>query len=441
MQQNLIPTREEQHIKGLLNAVRASTFIRHNTVFLVGSIAIGALNYLYYPILGRLLHPAAFGETQALVSLFLQAGIFLSVFGLLTVNVVTNHGESPQSDKIILELEKLALCISGALCVLTIVLSRVLQRFFKFDDYLPFIMLSVAVVVTVPFTFRTAYLRGKQYFGLTSIAGILGAAAKLGFSALLVIMHFGTTGAIAGIILAQLLAFVYAAIKAKKHGFSESLRGQLIRLPDIRLIMPELRYALLVLGGSLIVTGLYSVDIVVVKHFFDAHTAGLYAGIAAVARIIFFLTASIAQVLMSSVRLQQSPQKNRHILNNSLLLLLGVGGAALLLFCVAPRFVIGHLMGNTYLAFAGLLPRLSLAILLVSVLNLYITYHMALRRYGIAAVVLVGAAISAVLLAVHHATPAAVVNSLLYSCIALMALLGVWVGTNRLKQVTRSAYE
>jgi O-antigen/teichoic acid export membrane protein len=302
-------------------------------------------------------------------------------------------------------------------------------------------MLSLAVVVTVPFTFRTAYLRGRQHFGLASVAGILGAAAKLGFSALLVLLHFGTTGAIAGIVLAQLVAFGYAAVKAKRHGFSESLRGQLIRLPDVRLILPELRYAVLVLVGSLVVTGLYSVDIIVVKHYFDAHTAGLYAGIAAVARIIFFLTASIAQVLMSSVRLHQSPQKNRHILNNSLWLLLGVGGAAYLVFCIAPRFVIGHLMGAAYLAFAGLLPRLSLAVLLVSVLNLYITYHMALRRYGIAFVVLAGAAISAVFLTVHHPTPAAVVNSLLYSCIALMALLGVWVGTNQVKQVTRSAYE
>jgi O-antigen/teichoic acid export membrane protein len=98
-------------------------------------------------------------------------------------------------------------------------------------------------------------------------------------------------------------------------------------------------------------------------------------------------------------------------------------------------------MGDRYLAFAGLLPRLSLAVLLVSVLNLYITYHMALRRYGIAFVVLAGAVISVVLLAVHHVTPVAVVNSLLYSCIALMALLGVWVGMNHTKQVTRSAYE
>jgi O-antigen/teichoic acid export membrane protein len=233
-------------------------------------------------------------RASTLVSLLLQASIFLSVLGLLTINVVANYGESKQSDKIILELEKLALLISGMLCILTVVLSHALQSFFQFDDYLPFIMLSLAVAVTVPFTFRTAYLRGKQYFGLASIAGILGAAAKLGFSAVLVLMHFGTTGAIAGIVFAQLLAFGYAALKAKKHGFSESLRGQLIRLPDMRLIMPELRYALLVLAGSLIVTGLYSVDIVVVKHYFDAHTAGLYAGIAAVARIIFFLTASIA---------------------------------------------------------------------------------------------------------------------------------------------------
>jgi O-antigen/teichoic acid export membrane protein len=404
---------------------------------------MGALNYLYYPVLGRLLQPSAFGETQALVSLFLQAGIFLSVLGLLTINVVANYGESKQSDKIILELEKLALLISGAMLVLTVLFNHVLQRFFQFDDSLPFVMLSIAIVVTVPFTFRSAYLRGKQYFGLASIAGIIGAAAKLGFSAVLVLLHFGTTGAIAGIVLAQLVAFGYAAVSAKRHGFSESLRTQFIRLPDVRLILPELKYALLILMGSLIVTGLYSVDIVVVKHFFDAHTAGLYAGIAAVARIVFFLTASIAQVLMPAVRLQQSPQQNRRILNKSLLLLVAIGGGALLVFWAMPRFIIGHLMGDKYLTFANLLPRLSLAVLLISVLNLFITYHMALRRYGVALIVGLGALVSFGFLGINHATPAAVVNSLLYSSITIMALLGIWIGTRRyvFKQSVRRAYD
>jgi O-antigen/teichoic acid export membrane protein len=402
---------------------------------------MGLLNYLYYPVLGRLLQPSGFGETQTLVSLFLQISILLSVLGLLTVNIVTNYTESKQRDRIILELEKLALLGSGVLLVLTVLFDRFLQSFFQFDDYLPFIMLGLAIVVTVPFTFRSAYLRGKQYFGLASLAGILGAGAKLVFSVVLVLMGFGTTGAIAGIVLAQFVSFIYAAVYAKRHGFSESLRTQFIRLPDMRLILPELKYALLILVGSLTVTGLYSIDIVVVKHFFDARTAGLYAGIAAVARIIFFLTASITQVLMPAVRLQQPPRQNSQVLGRSLLLLVAIGGPTLLIFWMAPRFVIGHLMGSKYLAFADLLPRLSLAVFIISVLNLFITYHMALRRYGLVPVVISGAVASFWFLATNHATLLAVVNSLLYSSLTLTALLGAWVGVRYVTEQSKQSKE
>jgi len=401
---------------------------------------MGALNYLYYPVLGRMLRPTAFGETQALVSLFLQISIFLTVLGMLTINIVANHGETKQRDRIILELEKFALLISLLLLGLTTIFSHALQQFFHFEDYLPFIVLGVAVTVTVPFTFRSAYLRGNKFFGLTSLAGIIGAAAKLVFSVVLVKLGMGTTGAILGIVLAQFLAFAYAALYARRHGFKESLLKQLTRLPDMRLVFPELRYALLVLACSLTITGLYSIDIIVVKHYFDAHTAGLYAGIASVARIIFFLTASITQVLMPTVRLQNSARHNTAILFKSFLLLCGIGGGAVVVFCVLPRFVISHLMGVTYLPYAAILPRLSLVVFLISVLNLFITYHMALRRYMIALIAIIGALASVMFLAVSHGSLISVVNGLLYGSVVTFALLGMWVGAVALRQKRRYAY-
>lgn len=409
--------------------VRNSSFLRHNFIFFTGALAIGALNYLYYPVLGRILKPTAFGEIQALVSIFLQISIFLTVLSMLTVNLVANHDDSPLRDRIIVELEKLALFISVFLLVLTIIFGQSLRHFLKFQDYLPFVILGLAVTVTVPFTFRSAYLRGKQLWGLTSLAGIVGAGAKLIFSVALVAMGLGTTGAILGIVLAQLVAFGYAALYARRHGFRESLLKQFIRLPDLRLIVPELKYAALVLTCSLAITGLYSVDIVVVKHYFDPHTAGLYAGISAVARIVFFLTVSITQVLMPAVRINQDAKHNSAVFYKSLVLLTFVGGSVLVIFWFAPNLVISRLMGNGYSAYANLLPRLSLFVFIISILNLLVTYHMALRRYGIALVSIVGVVASMAFLMTNHSTLAAVVNSLLYGSLTMFGALCIWTVT------------
>lgn len=414
-----------------IRTMSKSPFMRQNITMFIGSVSIGALNYLYYPIMGRMLHPGSFGEVQALFSMFAQITIFFNVLSLLTVNIVTNYADPAKRNRMILELEKLAIGVSILVLLATIAGATVLQRFFNFGSDLPFIMLSAAVLVTTPMIFRMGFLRGKQRFGLVALAGIVASAGDLLFSIIFVALGYGTTGAIFGLVLAQLIGFGVAAYVAKKYGFSESLRRNFIRLPDMRLILPELKYALLVLIGSLAITGLYSIDTIVAKHFFDEHTAGLYAGIATIARIIFFLTASVAQVLLPSVKITASARENQQALKKSFLLLSGAGGIALVAFVALPHLVITVLMGNAYQQYAGLLPQLSLAVFIISLLNLFIMYHMALRRYMIAPLVLLGVGITSWLLTIWHTTPAEIVRSLLVGSISLMALLGIWLGSKK----------
>jgi O-antigen/teichoic acid export membrane protein len=411
---------------GLLRRAKTSEFLRHNAIYFVGSLTIGALNYLYYPVVGRLLQPSAFGEVQTLVSLFLQIGIFMTVLGLLTINIIANNQDEGRRNRIIAELEKLSFLI-GLAFLLVIILARAwLQQYFQFQSAWPFIVLALAIVVTIPYAFRSGYLVGKKLFGLNAWAGISGAGSKLALSFMLVAVGLGTTGALAGILGAQVLLFGVTAYFALRHGFHESFQLS-IRMPDMQLIRPELRYALLVFGGSLAITVMYSIDIVVVKHYFDAHTAGLYAGVATAARILFFLTASVAQVLMPSITLKQQPAKNRQILRKSFCLVTLIGGATLAIFYIAPEFIVNLLMGNAYSAYASLLPRLSVAIFVISLLNLLMAYGLALRRYALGLVAILGVALTYGLMLVHHQSLEAVVNSLLYGSLAISVAFALWL--------------
>jgi O-antigen/teichoic acid export membrane protein len=416
----------------LVRAARQSQFLRDNTIYLIGSIVVGALNYLYYPVLGRLLPPSAFGEVQTLVSLFLQISIFLSVLGLITVNVVANYEDETARNALVLEFEKLAFAISITLLLVTLVFQSSLKHFLHFSSSVPFIILMLSLVITVPFTFRGAYVRGKKKFGISAISNVVGAGAKLLFSVLLVTVGLGTAGAIGGLILAQAVACGYVAWWALRLGLKRGSNVKRRALPDFRVLLPELRYGALVLVGSLVITLQYSLDIIVVKHYFDAHTAGLYAGVASVARIIFFLTASIALVLMPSVRLHHTPEHNRKLLVKSLLLFAGLSVPTLLLFVGFPKLVVGMLMGSSYESMAGLLPKLGVAICVVAALNLFVSYYLALRRYGIAVVVLAGGLTTYGLMLWHHGSPSAVVTSLLTGSLAMVGLLALWVSATKL---------
>jgi O-antigen/teichoic acid export membrane protein len=234
-----------------LKTLRQSSFLKHNAVFFFGSIAVGALNYLYYPVLGRLLPPAAFGDLQVLVSLFLQFTIFLNVLTLITVNIAVNYKDSEKAHRMIFELEKLASYFALGILVFSLLGGEFLRSALKFDSTLPFVALALAMTASIPLTFRSAYARGQKKFGIASISQLIGAGIKIVFSVLFVMLGLGVAGAIFGIVGAQLVAFLYAARWAARLGFKRPSDTNYGTLPDVKLVMPELKYAVVAFVGLL----------------------------------------------------------------------------------------------------------------------------------------------------------------------------------------------
>lgn len=410
----------------LLQRLRHSTFLRHNLIFFIGSVGVGVLNYLYYPILGRLMEPAAFGEVQALVSLFLQFTIFLNVLSMVTVNVVTNYSNRGKLNQVVYELEKIASWLAVGILLLSVIFGNFLKELLQFESVAPFGALALALAVSVPLTFRSAYIRGERKFGAASTAMAVGAAAKIVCSVALVAFGLGTVGAILGIVAAQIIALIYATVWAARVGFRKPEYAKYLRKPKMQAILPELRYAAAVLGGSLAITLLMSIDILIVKHYFDARTAGLYAGVATVARIIFFFTASISQVLMPSVKLSNTAAQNRALLLKSLVMLVGVGGSVLLVCVAFPQFITRTLMGNEYTEFVDLLPLLALTMFIISLLNLLLSYLLAMRRKMVAFIGIMGFVVTFAALIVHHDSLRAVVGTVLMGSVITMCLLVIY---------------
>jgi O-antigen/teichoic acid export membrane protein len=410
-----------------LSIYRSNPFVKNNLVFFLGSVAVGALNYLYYPVIGRLMDPSAFGEVQTLISLFLQLAIFLNVLSLVAVNLIAN-GKDDRAQAIVSELQLAALWVSVGTLVVTILVSAQLQSALHFSSPWPFILLAVALIAAVPFTFQTAYLRGRERFGATSFANLLVAGGKIVFSIGLVIAGFGAAGAIGGLIAAQVVALGYAVTQAtngRVGKLAHSLRKHW--WPDIPLIMGELKYVGFALVGSLAVMLLLSLDVIVVKYFFDAHTAGLYAGIATVARIIFFLTASIAQVLLPAVKLHQAAHENRKLLVKSLFILSALSLPVLAVCTIRPEFVMHLLMGAQYTVFSSLLTPLAWAIFFVSIANLLVSYCLALRQYVPAVLAMIGTIVTYGVMFFRHDSLADIVTVLLWGGLGATCLVAGWV--------------
>jgi len=407
-----------------------SSFLKHNAIFFIGSVLVGALNYAYYPILGRLMSPAEFGEIQVLVSLFLQFTIFLNVLGMITINITANYDSTAKAHRMIYELEKLAVFIAVGILVISIVAGGFFAQALQFDSSTPFIALALALVVSIPLTFRSSFARGQKKFGVASLSQLIGAGVKILFSAGLVIAGLGVAGAMFGIVGAQFAAFLYAGWWAAKLGLERPKLNQYGKLPVLKDILPEIKYSGFVFLGLLSITLMMSVDVIFVKYYFDAETAGQYAGIATVARILFFLAVPVAQVLIPMVTLKQSTRKNNQLLAKSTLLTLGVCGIALIPCLLFPDLILIILMGGQYGELAHLLPILSFVVFIISLVNLIMMYYLALRRKMMALIGIIGFGVVVGLVLVNHATVSTIVYNILLGSILTLVATGIYVLTN-----------
>jgi O-antigen/teichoic acid export membrane protein len=387
-------------------------FIKHNLVFFIGTLGIAVGNYLYYPVMGRLTSVSDFGEIQALISLFMELGIVLTAFGYVITNIVHNYEETHQGSKnlLLLELERLALLICGVLVVVLAISSYYLKTSFQFSSFVPFLALGFLIVLNVPSTFRTYYLQGEKKLKEVALSGIIFAVGKLILSAVLIIIGWRVFGAMAGYIIAQALALYYLVLKTR-HKLPPLRNSLPIRLEGFKfkternILKRELIYGgivLLLLAGMTI---LYTSDAIIVRRYFSADESGIYSGVSAIARMVFFVTASVAGVLIATVKLGKAhATENRRILKRSLLLILLVGGAVAGFFSLFPEFSVRLLIGHAYAGDAELLPWLSLAMLLASFVNLLFSYQIALRRYNVLWPNLLGLALLPILTIANHAT-------------------------------------
>ena len=401
-----------------LKLITKDKFLRNNIIFFCGSLIVAFLNYLYHPILGRMMSVEEFGEVQTLISLFLQLAIVTGVFKIIVVNVISNQKTEEETKEIILMLQKFALCIILAISGLIIVFSPWLKSFFNFNSLYPFISLAIILPVGLFLTFREAILQGIHNFKTLSISQIIVSSGRLIFAIILVYLGWSSFGAISAIIIAQGIALIYVIAKTR-HLFDFSNWNIKIG----RRIKPELKYGFLIFVVTLCVAFLYTADVIMVKHYFPSDVAGQYSGISIIARIIFFITGSIVGVLLPSIKFKDAGGKNNKILLKSLFLILGLGGTILIVFSLFPEFVINILIGERYLAYAYLLPRLSLVIFLVSIINLLSFYLLALRNYGLAVVSTLGILAIISISFFRHDALIQIINNFLFGAIGIISLL------------------
>jgi len=147
--------------KEMLKFLRKDEFLKNNIILFFGSAIVAVLNYLYHPILSRIMTVKNFGEVQTLVSIFLQTGVVLGVFGTVVTNLVANN-YSKESYSLINQLYKIALGVNVFLSLGIIIGAPILKSFLHFQSIFPFWVLAISLPFGVPLVFRRFFYRGRK---------------------------------------------------------------------------------------------------------------------------------------------------------------------------------------------------------------------------------------------------------------------------------------
>lgn len=381
--------------------IAQDSFWRHNAVFLAGSLLVAGVNYLYYPVTGRLLPVESFGEVQVAFTIFGLFSIMLIAVQAAAISITANT-PTQRAKKTVAQFELVCLRVGILFGLFLALSSPLLSSWLKFDNPTPFILIGIALIISVFLNFRTAVLQGTKHFFQVSLAGLIASFGKLLFGSFFIGVGFSSFGALTGFILAQLLALLYAI---HASGIGNNLLQQIVRAlvtPFSQIFRTHRRYIISFVAASSLVTFLYTADTIVVKLLFDPATAGEYAGVAAIAKIVFFATASITGVLLASVGKSYRAAESRQRLLRSLALIGIIGGSCLVIFGLFPNQVIQLLIGEKYLPFAQYLPLLALTVFIVSMLNLFTNYQLAHHRYQIVWNLLTGALVVVIGLILFH---------------------------------------
>ncbi len=414
----------------MLSTLKKDAFLRHYAIYFSWSMVVAALNYFFYPILSRMLSPSDFGDVQVFISLITQAGILFGAFTIVAVNITANTVENPadkagvavnERNAILTELQRICFWI---VCVVSVVLlggATHLKTFLNLSSVYPLLGLIAVLSLTTNATFRNAFLQGTSKFFELSMSGLVSSAGRIIFAVLLVWLGLTSTGAIAGLVLAQAAVLYYLFMRTRSQLDLNSRAN--IHVLEKGVIKNELLYGLLVIFATGLVTFLYTSDVLIVKHLFDPHVAGLYSGISAIAKIVFFLLSPVVAVLFASIKIKNTSSENHKIMLKSLGISAALGIFVLLIFYVFNDITVKVLLGGNYLGSAYLLPKVGLIMLLSSLVNIFVYYFLALRRFFLIGLSFFGVLLAVVLLMVKHGSIDAILNDLLVSAAILIVLL------------------
>ncbi len=393
-------------------------------LLLISTTVVNAGNYAYNLIMGRWLGPAAFADASLIVTLFLVITFVTVALQTTTAKFAAVYSASarPAANEALRRWLGRGAWLGGLGLLLIFGLGAPLwQRFFHTSSIWPFVIFALGVPFYIILGVERGMLQGATRFSVLALSFQAEMWARLVIGIALVALGWSVFGAVAGLSLSLVVAWL---VSHRANG--NQMHAEPLSASERRAIIGFTGPVLAALAGQILIN---NSDVLIVKHFFSAAEAGLYAALALIGRIVFFATWSVVTVLFPIVaRRHHQGDPHRHLLYTGLAIVLLVSAPIVLLTIAVPELIVGLIFGEAYLPMASLLGGYALATTFYALANVVISYRLSLDDSSGSLLALAAGLTQVGLLWLLHADLAQVVQLQVYVMGGLFVALVLWDG-------------
>lgn len=338
-------------------------------------LIVNAGNYVYNLALGRILGPEAFADAAILITLLLVLSFVAMTFQLATTKFSVIF-ESSIFQGFINIMYRYSL-ITGILIGLSfIIFSKELQAIFHTQSSTIFIIFGLGIPIYFVMSVNRGIYQGIKKFDRLAYTYQGEMISRLVITlALLYLLPIPSSMVVA---MGIACSFIFGLYPFRTKDITTNFS---ITLPSSHK-KQVYRFFTLTAFYELTQIIINNSDILLVKHYFEGYEAGLYASLALIGRVVYFVAWMFVMLLLPKV-----VQKQKEGKNTTSILFSYVGYISILAFIIVlscylfPELVIQLMFGSEYLSMAPLLWKYAIATSLFALSNIFAYYFLSLDHY------------------------------------------------------------
>ncbi len=355
-------------------------------VLMIAFVSSNGINFLFNAFLGHVLSFGQLALVTLINTLWYIAGIFFGAFGS-TVNHQTiflgaRKGHA-LANRFFVTVFQNGLITILVFAIAWVVAIPFLERFFQVSDDIVFFVFTAALIFGLITSSYQGYLLGNLRFAAVAVVNIVETITKMGLAITFFVLQWSD--------------WMYAVIPLSL--MASALVGWLF-MPKRSALVKGLEKTEPAFPGKFFLSSILtsisavvflSADILLVKHFFAEETAGQYALLSLIGKMIYFL-GSLPTVFMITLVSQKEGlrQGSRRILRYIFLSVLALVTIGVVMLGVFGPVVTPVLLGEKARAVAPWLLEYTFGIALFTLGNVIALYHLAKRHYLFSLVSIVG---------------------------------------------------